>query len=83
MPFKEANQVLALGTLRSDFFFYIPVNKGQEYLFLGTDTGLGEGLCVDGLKGLTEQDKSYMEALKYYYPNLKVSDKWQNKKSLL
>ena len=83
LPFKEANQVLALGTLRSDFFFYIPVNKGQEYLFLGTDTGLGEGLCVDGLKGLTEQDKSYMEALKYYYPNLKVSDKWQNKKSLL
>jgi SpoIID/LytB domain protein len=83
LPFKEANQVLALGTLRSDFFFYIPVNKGQEYLFLGTDTGPGEGLCVDGLKGLTEQDKSYMEALKYYYPNLKVSDKWQNKKSLL
>ncbi len=83
LPFKEANQVLSLGTLRSNFFFYIPVNKGQEYLFLGTDTGLGEGLCVDGLKGLAEQGKTYEEALKYYYPDLEITDKWQSEKSPL
>ena len=83
LPFKEANQVFALGTLRSNFFFYIPVNKGQEYLFLGTDTGMGEGLCIDGLKGFSEQEKSYTETLKYYYPNLEVTDKWQNEKLLL
>ena len=83
LPFKEANQVLALGTLRSNFFFYIPVNKGQEYLFLGTDTGLGEGLCVDGLFNFAKQDKTYLEIFKYYYPDLEVSDKWQSEKSPL
>lgn len=83
LPFKEANQILSLGTLRSNFFFYIPVNQSEEYLFLGTDTGLGEGLCVDGLKGFSEQGKSYEETLKYYYPDLEVSDKWQNEKLLL
>ena len=80
LPFKEANQALSLGTLRSNFFFYIPVNKGQEYLFLGTDTGLGQGLCVDGLKGLSNQGKTYLESLQYYYPNLEVSDRWQSEK---
>ncbi len=83
LSFKEANRTLALSTLRSNFFFYIPVNNAQEYLFLGTDTGLGEGLCVDGLKGLSGQGKSYEEALKYYYPDLEITDKWQNEKSPL
>ena len=83
LPFKEANFVLALGTLRSNFFFYIPVNKAGEYLFLGTDTGLGQGLCIDGLAGFSKQEKPYQEILKYYYPDFEVSDKWQNEKSLL
>ena len=83
IPFKEANLALALGTLRSNFFFYIPVNNNKEYLFMGTDTGLGEGLCVDGLFSLTKQGKTYTQALKYYYPGLEVSDKWQNEKSPL
>lgn len=83
LPFEKANFALSLGTLRSDFFFYIPVNKGKEYLFLGTDTGLGKGLCIDGLVNFSKQGKTYLETLNYYYPDLEVTDKWQNEKSLL
>ena len=83
LPFKEANEILSLDTLRSNFFFYLPVNKGQEFLFLGTDSGFGEGLCIDGLVNFSKQDKPFHETLKYYYPDLEVSDKWQEEKSLL
>lgn len=81
LPFTQANQILSLGTLRSDFFFYIPVNKGKEYLFLGTDTGSGKGLCVDGLVNFVKQGKTYKETLKYYYPDFEVSNIWQSEKS--
>ena len=81
LPFTEANKILSLGTLRSDFFFYIPVNKGKEYLFLGTDTGLGKGLCIDGLVNLVKQGKTYKDALNYYYPDFEISNIWQSEKS--
>ena len=83
LPFEEASFILSLGTLRSNFFFYIPVNKGQEYLFLGTDTGLGKGLCIDGLVNFSKQGKTYLETLNYYYPDFEVSQEWQNEKLLL
>ena len=83
LPFEKANFILSNATLRSDFFFYIPVNKGQEYLFMGTDTGFGKGLCVDGLINLAKEGKTYLETLKYYYPDLEVSETWQSEKSPL
>ena len=83
LPFKEANAALALGTLRSNFFFSIPVNKGKEFLFLGTDTGLGQGLCIDGLVNFSKQEKPFRQTLAYYYPDFEVTDQWQEEKSLL
>lgn len=83
LPFDKANQILSLGTLRSDFFFYIPVNKGKDFLFLGTDTGFGKGLCVEGLINMSKQGKNYIETLNYYYPDFEVSDQWQSEKSPL
>ncbi len=83
LPFNEANQVLSLGSLRSDFFFHIPVNKGKDFLFLGTDTGFGKGLCIDGLINMANQEKNYLEILNYYYPDFEVLDQWQSEKSPL
>ncbi|MDR0952695.1 MAG: hypothetical protein LBM71_00660 [Elusimicrobiota bacterium] len=80
LPFKEANFILAAGTLRSNFFFFIPFNNKKEYLFIGTDSGLGEGLCIDGANGMAEAGKTRNEILKYYYPNLEISKEWLQKK---
>lgn len=81
VPFEEANFILAAGTLRSPFFTFIPFKK--EVLFLGTDTGLGKGLCIDGAYGMARGGKTAEEILKYYYPDLEITEKWQTKKSLL
>ncbi|MDR0645934.1 MAG: hypothetical protein LBG46_02885 [Elusimicrobiota bacterium] len=83
LPFEEANFVLASGTLRSDFFYMIPFSKGgkiKEFLFIGTDTGLGKGLCIDGAAGMARENKTAREILKYYYPNLHISKEWTEQK---
>ena len=81
LPFDEANFILAAGTLRSPFFTFIPFKK--EILILGSDTGAGKGLCIDGAFGLARQGETAEEILKYYYPDLEITEKWQIKKSLL
>jgi SpoIID/LytB domain protein len=81
LPFAEANFILAAGTLRSNFFYMAPF--GKEVIFIGTDTGLGRGLCLDGAQGLARQDKPYREILGYYYPGYKISKEWQQQKSPL
>ena len=86
LPFKEANFVLAAGTLRSDFFYMVPFSKGGkivEYLFIGADTGGGKGLCIAGAAGMAREGKTTAEILQYYYPSLKTSKQWTERKSLL
>ena len=76
LPFKEANFVLSAGTLRSNFFTFIPFKK--EVLFIGADTGAGNGICVAGAIGLASQKKNAEDILKYYYPSYKIG-LWQQK----
>lgn len=76
LPFKEANFILAAGTLRSDFFTFIPFKK--EVLFIGSDTGNGQGICIAGALGLAAQDKGTKDILKYYYPSYNIG-LWQQK----
>ena len=75
IPVDEANFILAQGTLRSPFFTYIPFKK--EVLFIGSDTGKGKGLCIDGADGMARRGYSAQQILNYYYPDFKITDKWQ------
>ena len=75
IPFDEANYILAQGTLRSPFFTFIPFKK--EALFIGSDSGSGKGLCIDGADGLARTGGSAEDILKYYYPDFEITDKWQ------
>lgn len=83
--FDEADFILTAGTLRSNFFIWTPLGKGsaKEYLFMGTDTGLGGGLCLESANGLANEGKSAAEILEYFYPALKTSTQWQIPKSLI
>ena len=76
LPFKEANFVLSAGTLRSDFFTFIPFKK--EIMFIGSDTGSGGGICIAGAIGLARQQKEAKDILNYYYPSYKTG-LWQQK----
>ena len=76
LPFKEANFVLSAGTLRSDFFTFIPFKK--EIMFIGSDTGLGSGICIAGAMGLAGEQKAAKDILNYYYPSYKIG-LWQQK----
>lgn len=76
LPFKEANFVLSAGTLRSDFFTFIPFKK--EVLFIGSDTGNGSGICIAGAIGLAGEQKDAKGILNYYYPSYKIG-LWQQK----
>ena len=76
LPFKEANFILTAGTLRSDFFTFIPFKK--EVLFIGSDTGAGEGICIAGALGLAGEQKNTKDILKYYYPSYNIGV-WQQK----
>ncbi len=76
LPFKEANFVLAAGTLRSDFFTFIPFKK--EIMFIGSDTGEGSGICIAGAIGLAGEQKTAEDILSYYYPSYKIG-LWQQK----
>ena len=76
LAFKEANFILAAGTLRSDFFTFIPFKK--EIMFIGSDTGTGTGICIAGAIGLAGQQKSAKQILNYYYPSYKIG-LWQRK----
>ena len=81
VPFEEASFILAAGTLRSPFFTFVPFKK--DVLILGSDTGAGKGLCIDGAFGLAKRGETAEGILKYYYPDLEITEKWQIKKSLL
>ncbi len=76
LPFKEANFILSAGTLRSDFFTFIPFKK--EVLFIGSDTGSGNGICIAGAIGLAHKQKDAKGILNYYYPSYKIG-LWQQK----
>ena len=79
--FDEANFIIAAGTLRSPFFTFVPFKK--DILLLGSDSGAGKGLCIDGAFGLAREGKTSQEIIKYYYPDLEITEKWQIRKSLL
>ncbi|MDR1123150.1 MAG: hypothetical protein LBL61_00740 [Elusimicrobiota bacterium] len=76
LPFEEANFILSASTLRSNFFFMLPFGRGAktaENLFIGVDTGLGNGLCTDGADGMARAGKTAREILAHYYPGLSAS----------
>jgi peptidoglycan hydrolase-like amidase/tetratricopeptide (TPR) repeat protein len=75
LPFEEANFLLSAGTLRSNFFFIIPFGKqgkAKEFLLLGSETGQGKGLCIDGAVGLDREGKTKEEILSYYLFSYRV-----------
>ncbi len=82
LSFEQANFILAAGTLRSDFFFFLPLGKGSktEYMFIGADTGGGRGLCINAADGMSRQGKTLQDILSYYYPDFKVADEWTEQK---
>lgn len=81
VDFGEANFIIAAGTLRSPFFTFVPFKK--DILVLGSDSGAGKGLCIDGAFGMARDGKTADEIIKYYYPDLEITEKWQIRKSLL
>lgn len=69
LPFEEADFALTAGTLRSNFFFIIPFGKegkAKEFLLLGSESGQGKGLCIDGAIGLDREGKNKEEILSSY-----------------
>jgi peptidoglycan hydrolase-like amidase len=83
LPFEEANFIIAAGTLRSPFFQIIPFTQKGEILFIGTDTGAGKGLCLEGAAGMARaENKTARQILKYYYPDLEPLEEWIEPKSL-
>ena len=86
LPFAEADFILSAGTLRSNFFYIVPFGREgapQELMFIGTDTGKGNGLCIDGATGMARAGKTAREILTYYYPDLTVTKEWKLQKPLL
>ena len=72
---QEISFILSAGSMRSNFFDIIPFYKGQDIaniLVRGYDTGLGEGLCLQGADGLAKQGDDYMAIIKYYFPEARI-----------
>ncbi len=74
---QKISFVLGAGTLRSNFFDVVPLYKGKDIkqVFVrGYDTGLGEGLCLQGAQGLAKQGRDYKGIIKYYFPEARILD---------
>jgi len=56
--------------VRSNFFKV--QNARDGFVFYGSGSGHGVGLCQWGARGLAEQGESYREILKYYFPGTEV-----------
>ncbi len=46
--------------------------KGKEFIFKGTGTGHGIGLCQWGAKGLAERGKKYKDILRHYFRGITI-----------
>lgn len=42
------------------------------YYFWGAGWGHGVGMCQDGICGLAEQGKNYINILQHYYPGVEI-----------
>lgn len=74
---QEIMFILSAGSMRSNFFDIVPFYKGktiEHVLVRGYDTGLGEGLCLQGANGLAKQGQDYMAIIKYYFPEARIID---------
>lgn len=72
---QEVMYILSAGTMRSDFFDFVPVYKGKNIarvLVRGYDTGTGVGLCVAGADGLAQSGGDYQGIIKYYFPDARI-----------
>lgn len=58
--------------LRSSSFL-LEYNKNNDmYYFWGAGWGHGVGMCQDGICGLAEQGKNYINILQHYYPGVEI-----------
>ena len=72
---QEIAFLLSAGTLRSNFFDIVPLYKGKnirQILVRGYDSGLGEGLCVQGAEGLAKNGADSTAIIKYYFPEARL-----------
>lgn len=72
---QEVMFLLSAGTMRSNWFDIIPVYKGKnikQILVRGYDTGLGNGLCLQGAEGLAKTGHDYKAIIKYYFPEARI-----------
>ena len=67
---KDFRLRLGRDGLRSTFF---KIQKAPDgFIFFGSGSGHGVGLCQWGAKGLASQGKNYREILEYYYPGTEI-----------
>ncbi|MDD4004834.1 MAG: SpoIID/LytB domain-containing protein [Elusimicrobiaceae bacterium] len=72
---QEFNRLLAAGTLRSDFYYVIPIYDGSSiayFLVRGIGTGSGRGLCAKGAQKAAESGYDYRTILKHYFPGTEI-----------
>ena len=81
MDFVEDNFIIAVGTLRSRFVPFVPFKKDSR--LRGSEIGAGKDLCIDVTFGLARDGKTSQEIIKYYYPDLEITEKGKKRKSLL
>ena len=72
---QEIMFLLSAGTMRSNWFDIIPLYKGKnikQIVVRGYDTGLGNGLCLQGAEGLAKTGHDYKAIIKYYFPDARI-----------
>ncbi len=73
---------LALGMLRSTYFYIQPVyekKKLKEFVIFGGGWGHGVGFCQTGAGGRAQEGQGYQEILRHYFP-ITTLENIQNKK---
>ncbi len=71
MKGNELRRALGYSRLPSTFFFV--VREGDGFVFTGSGSGHGVGLCQWGAKTLAEEGWDFERILAHYYPRLKLS----------
>lgn len=68
----DFRKMVGYGVLKSTLF---KVKKsGGNFIFLGSGSGHGVGLCQWGAKGMAAGGKTYREILDFYYPGTVLTD---------
>lgn len=67
----ELRRIFGYQNIKSTWFDV--VQKGKELIFTGRGYGHGVGMCQWGAKAMAEENRTYNEILKFYYPDAEIS----------